>query len=123
MALNPVISDPTGERYGFPTYRWGDAPEHLMTRRQLGKAGLRKNGQSPVAEMRRYEGGWLVAYLYDSKLAADRRPWTDNKQAAVQAAADAKKKCPSCHARLDYIPRAGGDCWTCIDSVGEERAA
>lgn len=39
MKLTPVISDPTGEVYGFPTYRWGDAPRHLMTRRQLAEAG------------------------------------------------------------------------------------
>jgi hypothetical protein len=59
----------------------------------------------PVAEMRRYANGWQVAYLYDSKMAAPRRPWTAARQAAVQAAADAKKWCRGCGERLDYVPR------------------
>lgn len=106
MGLRPIVSDPTGERYdGVPTYRWGDAPPHLMTRRMLAAAGLRKNGQSPVAEMRRYVGGWQVAYLYDRNMAAPRRPWTSAKQAAVQAAADSKKWCRSCNRQLDYVPQ------------------
>lgn len=105
MSLEPIISDPDGERYGFPTYRWKDAPAHLMTRRQLAEAGLRKAGQQPVAEMRHYVDGWQVAYLYDSRQAQPRRTWTAAKQAAVQKAADAKKKCRNCGARLDYVPR------------------
>lgn len=117
MALQPIISDPTGEVYGFPTYRWGDAPRHLMTRRELAAAGKRKNGQSPVAEMRHYVGGWQVAYLYDSRQAAPRRPWTPAKQRAVQAAADAKKVCRSCGDQLTYVPR-DYTCEPCHDAVG-----
>lgn len=110
MALTPVISDPTGERYGFPTYRWGDAPKHLMTRRELAKAGLRKGGQDPVAVMRHYVEGWQVAYLYDSHTALPRRPWTPARQAAVQKAADAKRKCGAC---CDPINPNTGECVTC----------
>jgi hypothetical protein len=105
MGLKPITSDPTGEVYGFPTYRWGDAPAHLMTRRQLSAKGLRKNGQDPVAVMRHYAGGWQVAYLYDSTKAADKRPWTEAKQAAVQTAADSKKFCRACGELLGYVPR------------------
>jgi hypothetical protein len=103
--MKPIISDPTGEVYGFPTYRWGDAPKHLMTRRELSRAGLRKGGQDPVAVMRHYDTGWQVAYLYDSTTAAKKRPWTDAKQRAVQTAADAKKFCLACYELLDYVPR------------------
>lgn len=124
MKLTPVISDPTGEVHGFPTYRWGDAPKHLMTRRQLAEAGLRKNRQDPVAVMRKYANGWLVAYLYDSTKAAARRPWTDAKQAAVQKAADAKRKCKDCG---DPINPHTGYCVTCVADLTEpqdlERAA
>jgi hypothetical protein len=105
MSLTPVVSDPTGEIYGFPTYRWHDAPDHLMTRRQLSEAGLRKGGQDPVAVMRHYAEGWQVAYLYDSTTAAKKRPWTPAKQAAVQAAADSKKFCRACGELLGYVPR------------------
>lgn len=99
-----IINDPTGERYGFPTYRWGQAPAHLMTRRQLAAAGLRKAGQDPVAEMRDYVGAWHRAYLYDSRLALPRRAWTPARQAAVQKAADSRKYCPACRGWLGYVP-------------------
>lgn len=121
--MQPVISDPTGELYGFPTYRWHDAPSYLMTRRQLAAAGLRKNGQSPVAEMRRYVGGWLVAYLYDSRQAAPRQPWTPARQAAVETAAAAKRRCGGCGRALDYIPRRGEDCFACTDARRADRPA
>lgn len=121
MKLTPVISDPPGEVYGFPTYRWGDAPRHLMTRRQLAEAGLRKNRQDPVAVMRIYVEGWQVAYLYDSTCAAPRRPWTAAKQAAVQKAADAKRKCRDCD---DPINPHTGYCVTCVTDLSDlERAA
>jgi hypothetical protein len=76
-----------------------------MTRRQLAAKGLRKGGQDPVAVMRHYAEGWHIAYLYDSTTCPARRPWTDAKQAAVQKAADAKKKCRTCGTQLDYVPR------------------
>jgi hypothetical protein len=115
-----VVSDPTGERYGFPTYRWGDAPKHLMTRRQLAAAGLRKGGQDPVAVMRHYTEGWQVAYLYDSRTAPQRRPWTAAKQAAVQKAADAKNKCRACGDPIDPHTDA---CVSCETPRTLERAA
>jgi hypothetical protein len=109
-----IINDPTGERYGFPTYRWGDAPSHLMTRRQLAAAGLRKGGQDPVAELRDYVGAWHRAYLYDSRTALPRRPWTPAKQAAVLKAAAARKKCRGCATQLAYVPaRDSSDCEHC----------
>lgn len=114
--LTPVISDPTGEVYNFPTYRWGDAPPHLMTRRQLAAAGLRKAGQSPVAEMRHYVEGWQVALLYDSRTALPRRPWTPAKQAAVQKAADSRKWCDKCNQWVGYVPR-NGVCNDCTDGT------
>lgn len=125
--LTPVVSDPAGEVYGFPTYRWGDAPEHLMTRRQLGQAGLRKSGQDPVAVMRHYAEGWQIAYLYDSRTASERRPWTPAKQAAVQKAADSRKRCAECDEQLTYVPRSGV-CNRCTDlklypHLTEEEAA
>lgn len=37
--------DPTGSRYGFPTFPYRYAPDGLATRRQLRRDGLRPNGQ------------------------------------------------------------------------------
>ncbi len=114
--MTAIISDPAGERYGFPTYPRGLAPRHLMTRRMLAAAGLRKNNQDPVAQLLFYNRGRLVtAYLYDSTLAAPRRPWTSAKQHAVEKAAASRRFCGTCRATLDYIPRYG-ECNPCTDS-------
>lgn len=103
-----VITDPTGERPengNLPTYRWREAPAGLATRRQLSKMGLRKNGQDPVARMRR---GRLIAYLYDTSQAAAKRPFTPAKYAAVLTAARARRRCDTCRRTdLTYIPRDG----------------
>jgi hypothetical protein len=118
-----IVNDPTGETYGFPTYRWGSAPKYLLTRRGLAAAGLRKNGRDPVAQMLRPRGRGkppLVAYLYDSEEAAPRRPWTPAKQAAVQKAADSRKWCTSCESKISYVPR-DGVCETCRDVAGPVR--
>lgn len=106
-----LVNDPTGEIYGCgPVYRWGGAPDHLMTRRQLAAAGLRKGGADPVAEMRKWTKGWFVAYLYDSTICPQRRPWTPAKQRAVETAARAKTRCRDCG---DPINPHTGDCGTC----------
>lgn len=111
-----VISDPTGDIYGMPTYHWRDAPPGLATRRQLTQQGLRKNRQDPCAQVLRPRARRepLVAYLYDITLAAPRRPWTAAKQAAVEKAAAARKVCRNCGDRLDYVPR-DYTCWPCHD--------
>lgn len=103
-----VITDPTGERPengNLPTFHWGAAPEGLATRRQLSAMGLRKNGQDPVARMRH---GRLVAYLYDTRKAAAKRPFTPAKRAAVLKAARSRRRCDTCRRTdLTYIPRDG----------------
>jgi hypothetical protein len=118
MTTPVIFSDPTGEAYGMPTYRWGDAPKSLATRRQLAAQGRRKNGHDPVAQMLRPRGGGrppLVAYLSDLSLSAPRRPWTPAMEAAVQKAADSRKFCRSCNTRLDYVPK-DYTCWPCHDA-------
>lgn len=124
--ITVVLPDPTGARYGMPTYPWGQAPTHLATRRQLARQGLRKNGHDPVAQLlrprRRRPYQPLRAYLYDTRTAAPRRPWTPAKQAAVLTAARARRRCtgPCGTTGLDYIPRQAGQyagwCNTCIDN-------
>ena len=43
--------DPTGARYGLPTYPYSCAPDGLATIRQLRAAGLRPGGHDPVAQI------------------------------------------------------------------------
>ncbi len=112
--LPTFTHDPTGELHGIPTYIWGRAPEGLATRRQLAERGLRKNGQSPAAWIRR---GSLIGFLYRVDLAAPQFAKTQAKMAAVHTAARARRRCVEC-GPIDYIPRQAepcwGRCWNCM---------
>ncbi|WP_280221313.1 RRQRL motif-containing zinc-binding protein [Nocardia neocaledoniensis] len=69
------------------TYPWMTAPAHLMTRRQLRAAGLRPNGQDPVAVMvRKRRGRQVIAQLYDSRNAAPKRTASPAQLGAVAKA-------------------------------------
>lgn len=124
--------DPSGERYGLPTYPLGLglAPEGLATRRQLREAGLRPGGQDPVAQLawtsRRYAAGprTRVAYLYRIDRALPVRPMTPGRQRALAAAMRARRTCPTCTTVQPYcIPRSLGECLTCADRAAETREA
>ncbi|TCJ88115.1 RRQRL motif-containing zinc-binding protein [Nocardia alba] len=68
-------------------YPWMAAPSHFKTRRQLRAAGLRPNGQEPVAVMRRMRRGREVtAYLYDVTKAAPKRTASPAQLLAVAKA-------------------------------------
>ncbi|WP_328480277.1 hypothetical protein OHS71_17305 [Streptomyces sp. NBC_00377] len=109
--------DPTGARYGVPTYPWRLAPDGLATRRQLRAQGLRPGGQ-PIAaqamrELRR-TGGMRVAYLYRVELAKPVRPMTSRKWGALALAMLARRTCPKCRVIYDYcMPRSLGMCPLC----------
>jgi hypothetical protein len=103
--------DPTGARYGVPTYPWRLAPEGLATRRQLRARGLRPGGQPIAAQVmwvNRRAGGVRVGYLYRIDRAAPVRPMTSRKWGALALAMLARRTCPRC--RLDvgssYPPRS-----------------
>ncbi|WP_280492826.1 RRQRL motif-containing zinc-binding protein, partial [Nocardia asiatica] len=71
------------------TFAWRAAPSHLKTRRQLRAAGLRPNGQDPVALMVREPTGRkrrLWAYLFDVGKAAPKRTASAAQLAAVEKA-------------------------------------
>ncbi|MFI6522612.1 RRQRL motif-containing zinc-binding protein [Spirillospora sp. NPDC050679] len=119
--------DPAGERHGIPTYPWGLAPEHLVTRRQLAEAGLRPGGQDPVAQVRWHSGHRTrragVAYLYDARRALPKRPMTPGRQAALERAMAARRTCPVCCTVADYcIPTSVGACNDCADQPTDPRS-
>ena len=122
MDYSVIIEDPTGDRYGLPTFRWGHAPEGYATRRQLAAMGLRAGGQDVAAQLlrarRRRPTQPLTAYLYRIDLAKPRRPFTEAKRAAVWTAAHSRKKCDGPCGRkwpeLVYVPRFGV-CEECRD--------
>jgi hypothetical protein len=107
--------DPTGSRYGFPTFPYRDAPVGLATRRQLTADGLRPNGYDPVAQILwRHKGKRRVAYLYRRDLAAPKRVATPAQRAVIERMLIARRTCGSCGVTRDYyIPRRTGACLTC----------
>lgn len=109
--------DPSGERYGIPTYPWKLAPEGYATRRQLRALGLRPGGQGIAAQImrRRVRRGPLVAYLYRVDRAQPVRPMTLARRRALAAAMTARRTCPDCRRVLPYcIPTSLGACVDCI---------
>ncbi|GGO55323.1 hypothetical protein GCM10012287_46350 [Streptomyces daqingensis] len=114
--------DPTGARYGMPTYPWRLAPEGLATRRQLRAKGLRPGGQ-PVAgqvmwRSRRYQSGVRVAYLYRLERALPVREMTPGRWAALAKALAARRICPGCGLDRGYtIPTSLGTCVPCADPM------
>ncbi|MEU1452811.1 RRQRL motif-containing zinc-binding protein [Streptomyces avermitilis] len=110
--------DPSGARYGVPTYPFRLAPEGLATRRQLRAMGLRPGGQpiaAQVMRVRRRAGGHQVAYLYWIDPAMPVRPMTSRKWGALALAMLARRTCPRCRLDVGYcIPRSYGVCGLCL---------
>jgi len=113
--------DPTGARYGIPTFPYRLAPDGLLTRRQLRAQGLRPGGQDIAAQLMwhsRRVRGVRVAYLYRIDLAKPVRPMTPAKWAALALANTARRMCPLCRTDAGYtIPTSLGCCVTCADST------
>ena len=119
--------DPTGARYGIPTYPWRYAPAGLATRRQLRERGLRPGGQPVCGQvMLRHRGrksGAKVAYLYRLDRALPVRPMTSRKWGALALAMLARRTCPKCQITYSYcIPTSLGVCILCAYPQ-EQRAA
>lgn len=118
--------DPTGERFGIPTWPWRMAPAGLATRRQLAAEGLRPNGQEPAGQVcwmsRRHSAGRRArkrfALLYRVDLAAPRREPTTAQLVALAKADAARRTCPTCGQTRPYvIPRCLGSCVDCAYPV------
>jgi hypothetical protein len=129
-AASVVFMDPAGDRYGIPTWSWGMAPAHLLTRTQLAARGLRPGGQ-PVAGQILYRSrlaardGWVrAAYLYDVRLAKPKRTPTPAQLRALAKALAARRTCPRCRRDVGYVlPTRIGACLTCAEPWEIERAA
>lgn len=119
--------DPTGAKFGIPTYPWRYAPDGYATRRQLRALGLRPGGQPVAAQvMRRSRGhktGVLVGHLYRVDLAKPVRPMTSRKWGALALAMLARRTCPQCRMDAGYVvPTSLGTCVPCAYSE-DQRAA
>ena len=113
--LRVEFYDPTGRRYGFPTFPYRYAPDGLVTRRQLRAEGLRPNGYDPVAQILwRHRKETRVAYLYRRDLAVPKRIPSPAQLAVIDKMLRARRTCPRCGQLRDYyIPRRTGACLIC----------
>lgn len=107
-----------GYRDGLPMFGWGQAPSTLLTVSQLRDAGLRRNGQDPVALLvfrhhkpyRREE----TVELFSVERAAMRRTPTLAQRAAIQKALQARRICEICRRDVGYyVPTSTRQCWEC----------
>ncbi|MET7715275.1 RRQRL motif-containing zinc-binding protein [Streptomyces sp. NPDC005407] len=117
--------DPTGDRFGIPTFPWRYAPEGYATRRQLRARGLRPGGQHVAAQLLRPRRSRepLTAHLYLLDRAKPVRPMTPAKTAALAKANAAQRICPNCRRDAGYrIPCSRGMCGTCLH-IEEQRTA
>lgn len=120
-----MFLDPTGARYGLPTFPLRMAPAGLATRRQLTARGLRPGGQQPVAQLmyRRYRRT-CVAALYDIAHAVPKRAPSPRLLASLDRAMAARRTCPTCHQLRGYcIPLSLGECLDCAESWAARTAA
>jgi hypothetical protein len=105
--------DPSGDRWGLPTYPFKFAPEGLATIRQLKAQGLRPGGQDPVAQIM-WRGGRRFGLLYRVALAKPKRTAGPAQLAAIAKANRARSTCPECHDVKPYIiPPSLGVCIDC----------
>lgn len=118
--------DPSGVRFGIPTFPWRFAPDGLATKRQLRARGMRPGGQPIAAQVMRANrrcGGVQVAYLYEIRRAKPVRPMTSRKWAALALAMLARRTCPECRTDAGYvIPASLGMCVPCADSDSQAAA-
>ena len=112
--------EPSGARYGLPTYPYRSAPEGYATIRQLRAKGLRPGGQEPCAQIL-WRRGLRVAYLYKIDVAKPKRNATPAQLAAIAKALRARRTCPTCGQEKWYdIPLRYGECNDCAaDDYGE----
>lgn len=123
--------DPQAERHLLPTYPWNAAPEYLVTRRQLRAAGLCPGGHPPIAQclrprLRRPTEP-LQAWLYDGRLATEKRAPTSRQRRAVAAMNRAHRVCDTCHRdvgyRIPHTPPLEGECLGCHEFRTQPLAA
>lgn len=107
--------DPTGARYGIPTYPWHLAPEDLATRRQLLADELRPGEPEPVAQILWHHGPAIrVAYLWRIDRAKPKRIPPLAQLGALQKALIARQTCRGCGTDAGYrLPARWEGCPAC----------
>ncbi|WP_309145765.1 RRQRL motif-containing zinc-binding protein [Streptomyces malaysiensis] len=118
---------PRASSGALPQYDWDNAPEGLLTRRQLRAAGLRPGGHDPVGELKcrrcsyrpHIECTHRKPALFDRDLAKPKLRMTLAKEEALDKAMAARQTCPECRRRYHHcLPlRSLGSCLECHDGT------
>lgn len=119
MAASPTrFFDPTGDRFGIPTYPWGWSKyfdPDLGTKAQLREQGLSIAGLEVAAQIMWVSArstrrdGIRTAALYRPSLARKVRPMTVAQQRALNRAHLARHTCTECGQVWDfYLPTGNG---------------
>ena len=125
VCLKSWKSKPRSICHGATTYTWWEqAPEHLKTKTQLGKEGL-KPGPHHRAYMdtTKYRGGYYK--LFDVKEAVPKRKVSAAQQKVLErarhAAEEKRRTCPSCKTLVGSAHELYGDgiCDACADAEFE----
>lgn len=112
-----------GYRDALPVFGWGEAPTTLLTKSQLREAGLRPNGQDPVALLvfrhRKPYSRETVAELFSVELAAPKRTAAPGQ---MDHAMEARRTCVDCARVQGYcVPTSTRQCWTCFEIEQADR--
>lgn len=118
--IRAMYDDPTGQKFGIPTFYWRGAPAGFATRRQLRATGLCPGGQDIAGQIKwRGIGGERTAYLYRTDLAKPKRTATPRVLAALDKALRARKTCGTCGQVKPYFIRTKFDeCADCVEAAG-----
>ncbi|MET7990532.1 RRQRL motif-containing zinc-binding protein [Amycolatopsis sp. NPDC005232] len=112
-----------GFRDGLPVFGWHEAPSTLLTKGQLREAGLRPNGQDPVAllvfrHVKPYARE-TVAPLFSVELAALKGIAAPGQ---MDHAMEARRTCVECGEIKEYcVPTSTRQCWTCFEIEQADR--
>ena len=116
-SMHPFL-DPTGTRFGVPTFPWGWShtfDPDLRTKAQLREEGLSIAGLEVAAQLMwrstraGSRNGVRTAYLYQRSLARPVRPLTPAQERALLRAHLARHTCAECGQVWDvYLPTSNG---------------
>jgi len=109
---------PVSKCPGVKIYRWGEWPEHLLTKKQLNDAGFStapKLLPAPAGAVQREKSPNGLMFLYDRNTATPKRVLSDEEKAMRSEVARkiaARRLCPRCGYRKerlqdDYCERCG----------------
>ncbi|MEC3974590.1 RRQRL motif-containing zinc-binding protein [Amycolatopsis sp. H20-H5] len=109
-----------GFRDGLAVFGWNEAPEMLLTTKQLHAEGLCRNRQDPAALLvfrhHRPYSRETVSELFWRDLAAPSVPRSPLQVLSLVSARRALRVCVTCTEEQTYrVPTSTHQCWACFD--------